>query len=95
MRQFGCNQQYTWQLFLVKTDGTIVHPGGASEGDKMLCVDNMIHDITHGTCLVYSFGIADDWTFEISMAALGCKVMQSHVFEITISHLKNCKQKIL
>ena len=48
--------------------------GAASEGDKLLCLDDLFHDIIDGKCLVYSFGIAQDWTFEISMADIGCKV---------------------
>ena len=27
-----------------------------------------------GNCLVYSFGIADDWSFEDTLGAMGCKV---------------------
>ena len=61
---------------------------GFLDGEKLLCMDNLYNAIQNGTCLVYSFGIADDWTFEISMAALGCKVIQSSVFDFTISHLK-------
>lgn len=48
--------------------------GAASDGDKMLCLDNLFQDLSNGSCLVYSFGIANDWTFEKSMAELGCKV---------------------
>ena len=70
-------------LVLGSITGTIqmnskrLHSHGArSEGDKLLCLDNLFHDIIDGNCLVYSFGIADDWTFEISMADMGCKVIQ-------------------
>ena len=61
-------------IVLVDFSGKFTFPGAASEGDKMLCVDNIIQDIQNKSCLVYSFGIASDWTFEISMANLGCKV---------------------
>ena len=59
----------------IQTDSKTLHWHGArSEGDKLLCLDNLFHDIIDGNCLVYSFGIAEDWTFEISMADMGCKV---------------------
>ena len=48
--------------------------GGATDGEKFICLDNLIHDIKKEECLVYSFGIANDWTFEESMASLGCTV---------------------
>ena len=53
---------------------TIQLNGGASDGDKLLCLDSLFHDVINDNCLIYSFGIADDWTFEISMAELGCQV---------------------
>ena len=28
----------------------------------------------NGNCLIYSFGIAGDWTFEEAMAELGCTI---------------------
>ena len=53
---------------------TLSWHGGASDGDKFLCLDSLFHDITDENCLVYSFGISDDWSFELSIAELGCKV---------------------
>ena len=44
---------------------------GFLDGEKMLCMDNLYRAITNETCLVYSFGLADDWDFEILMAELG------------------------
>ena len=55
--------------------------GARSEGDKLLCLDNLFHDIIDGNCLVYSFGIAEDWTFELSMADMGCKVIPMQHFQ--------------
>ncbi len=37
-------------------------------------MDHLLRDLEAGNCLVYSFGIADDWSFEDTMAALGCTV---------------------
>ena len=34
-------------------------------------MDGLYNAVQNGTCLVYSFGLADDWDFEISMASLG------------------------
>lgn len=48
--------------------------GGATEGEKYLCLDILTSDIKSGNCLVYSFGIANDWTFEKAMTLLGCQV---------------------
>ena len=48
--------------------------GGASEGEKYLCLDPLISDVKRDDCLVYSFGIENDWTFEKAMTELGCQV---------------------
>lgn len=47
---------------------------GFLDGEKLLCMDNLYNAILNGTCLVYSFGLADNWDFEIFMAELGCTV---------------------
>ena len=44
---------------------------GFLDGEKLLCMDNLYNAILNGTCLVYSFGLADNWDFEIFMAELG------------------------
>ena len=38
------------------------------DGDKFLCLDPLL---VKESCLVYSFGVADDWTFEDQMDDLG------------------------
>ncbi len=47
---------------------------GAFDGHKFVCLDKFHGDVIHGTCLIYSFGIAGDWSFEEAMADLGCTV---------------------
>ena len=44
------------------------------DGVKHICMDRLHKMVTSNTCLVYSFGLSDDWTFEEGMANLGCKV---------------------
>jgi hypothetical protein len=44
---------------------------GFLDGEKLLCMDTLYNAIQNGTCLVYSFGLGDDWDFEILMAELG------------------------
>ena len=44
---------------------------GFEDGEKIICMDTVYEAVKNGTCLVYSFGLADDWDFEISMASLG------------------------
>jgi len=47
----------------------------AFEGQKHICIDDdYLRKAENGDCLVYSFGLADDWDFEEASAALNCKV---------------------
>ncbi|XP_047483806.1 probable methyltransferase-like protein 24 [Penaeus chinensis] len=43
------------------------------DGDKAVCLSSL-YNITPGNCLVYSFGIAGDWSFDDAMAEYGCQV---------------------
>ena len=47
---------------------------GALDGHKYVCLDKFYEDVKAGRCLIYSFGIAYDWSFEEAMAQLGCTV---------------------
>ena len=44
---------------------------GFFDGEKMICMDLIYEAIQNGSCLIYSFGLADNWDFEIAMAELG------------------------
>jgi hypothetical protein len=44
------------------------------EGQKTVCLDKLYEDIRRGECLVYSFGIGDEFSFELAMANMGCQV---------------------
>ena len=39
------------------------------DGDKFICLDRIVRSDSH--CLIYSFGISNDWTFEDQMDKLG------------------------
>ena len=41
------------------------------DGDKFVCMDNIL---TGKPCLIYSFGINNDWTFEDFMDYRGCEI---------------------
>ena len=45
-----------------------------TDGSKFVCMDELLKDIENGECLIYSFGVANDWSFEDTMDELGCKV---------------------
>ena len=67
-------------LFQIVFDFSVEHHAGSvngagRDGIKTLCLDDIYRDIKNKKCLIYSFGIADDWTFEEYMASLGCKVL--------------------
>ena len=44
------------------------------DGGKYVCMDELIYDIANNECVIFSFGIANDWTFEDMMDNLGCTV---------------------
>ena len=62
--------------FSKKIGGEWLANCGFFDGDKFVCMDKIYDQMAkgNGECLVYSFGIADDWTFEDTMAGMGCRV---------------------
>ena len=58
---------------------------GCIDGHKYVCLDNFYPDVKSGRCLVYSYGISDDWTFEEAAASMGCR--QDHYLLLTINDL--------
>ena len=48
--------------------------GDCFDGVKHVCTDKIMDVIKKGKCLVYSFGLSMDWSFERTMAAIGCTV---------------------
>ena len=60
-------------LRVLKRVGGHWHTGGAGQatqvdGDKFVCMDQIL---TGDQCIIYSFGLAADWTFEDQMDLLG------------------------
>ena len=49
------------------------------DGVKKLCMDQLYKDVKSKSCLIYSFGLSDDWSFEENMALLGCKVKMGYL----------------
>ena len=68
-----------------------VEKGVGRDGGKAICLDDIHTDIKNKECLIYSFGIADDWTFEEYMASLGCKVIILHTFILIPFEKFNCE----
>ena len=44
---------------------------GFFDGEKIVCMEKLYEEIQNGSCLIYSFGLADDWDFEVTLAQLG------------------------
>ena len=44
---------------------------GFLNGEKMVCMDHLYEAVMDKNCLIYSFGLSDNWDFEIAMANLG------------------------
>ena len=52
------------------------------DGHKYVCADAEFSLLSASDCLVYSFGISDDWSFDYDMESFGCTV---HAFDPTTS----------
>lgn len=61
-------------------------PGSGMDGTKFICLDELYKDLISQRCLIYSFGLSDDWTFEENMANFGCKV---RAFDPTVDEKLN------
>jgi hypothetical protein len=60
-----------------------IEPGSSSEDDV-----RFLGQQPDSPCLVYSFGIRDDWTFDVAMRDAGCEV---HSFDPTIGTPRRCR----
>ncbi|KAK2706989.1 hypothetical protein QYM36_014872, partial [Artemia franciscana] len=59
------------------------------DGHKAVCLDEQIRPVP-GNCLVYSFGVNDNWSFEDAMLKYGCEV---HGFDPTIGEPKQTGER--
>lgn len=62
----SCQLAYDFGGFL------ITNPSGI-EGQKAVCIDPKVAPLP-GDCIIYSFGIHDDWSFDEQMGRYGCQV---------------------
>ena len=44
------------------------------DGQKAVCMDPSVRPERESECLVYSFGISNDWTFDEAMEQMGCRI---------------------
>ena len=61
------------------------------DGQKYVCMDELVEDIRNENCIVYSFGIGEDWSFEEAIAGMGCNV---YAYDPTIDPPKFLSGKI-
>ena len=85
MHKICCNRCHSCSLayfqFIVAQCNDLVQltrsgfePGAGIDGTKRICLDEVYKDLTNKMCLIYSFGLSDDWAFEETMSHIGCKV---------------------
>jgi hypothetical protein len=59
---------------LKKFDGAHTTKCKYTDGSKFIWMADLISDIKNGECIIYSFGIDEDWSFEDVMSKLGCQI---------------------
>ena len=52
--------------------------GDCFDGVKHVCMDNIMNVIKEGKCLVYSFGLSMDWSFE-RYGKMSCEVSKEGI----------------
>ena len=61
------------------------------DGHKYICMPEVISDLEKDECLIYSFGVAQDWSFEKTLGDLGCKVLS---FDPTVNHPSKLEENV-
>ena len=61
------------------------------DGHKFVCMPELMYDIENDECLVYSFGVSNDWTFEKALGEIGCRVFS---FDPTVNHPKELEHNV-
>ena len=72
--KFVSETQQTACNIIKRIGGRWIKECGFLDGEKIVCMDNLHEDVSNDKCLIYSFGLGDDWVFETKMAKLGCTV---------------------
>ena len=74
---------------VIRSDNSTV---AGIDGQKAVCLDPGLAP-PPGMCVVYSFGLSDDWSFDSAMASYGCDV---YSFDPSIQHptMPNNSQRI-
>ncbi|XP_055357236.1 uncharacterized protein LOC129602254 isoform X2 [Paramacrobiotus metropolitanus] len=62
---------------------------GFIDGQWTVCLDPLEKSMASGSCLVYSFGVGKDWSFDDAMHALGCRVYSFDPSIKTASYQRN------
>lgn len=62
------------------------------DGDKFICLDNLVYSRVNQPCIIYSFGVSSDWSFEDHMDRLGCQIFaHDHTIDAPAHRGKNIK----
>ena len=67
----------TYVIYHQKNDyflGKWLNNCGWFDGEKHVCMDLLKSAIKKGECLIYSFGLGSDWSFENTLAKMGCTI---------------------
>lgn len=56
-----------------------------ADGAKFVRMDNLVKVIENSECLIYSFGLSNDWTFEDIMDSSGCTI---YAFDASVDYLE-------
>jgi hypothetical protein len=65
---------------------------GCLDGHKFVCLDDLYVDVMSNNCLIYSFGLSNDWSFEDNMLGMGCTVRS---FDPTIDGEQKPKSELI
>ena len=61
------------------------------DGHKFVCLPELQYDIKKDECLIYSFGVSTEWSFEKAMNDFGCQVL---MFDPTVNYPKELGDKL-
>ena len=75
----------------IKLGGKYLPVCHVMDGQKYVCMDELVEDIRNENCIVYSFGIGEDWSFEEAIAGIGCNV---YAYDPTIDQPNFLSEKI-